>query len=86
MVGDPEKISLIVQRFKTQNEFGFTRSEMEELLTRFPALNMSLYNSALMGITCLCDENNEPIYFKHDVQQAIICGMSHQCLGLNEWD
>lgn len=79
------KIKDKVYNFKTKSEYGFTQSEMEELLKDYPNVNMDKFNNAMMGNTCMVIEG-EVINYHIDVYHALLCGIENRGLKTHEWD
>lgn len=76
----------IVYDYPTKSQFGFIQSELKTLLSWFPTINMDKFNDAMMGNTCMLDENDEIINYHCDVYKALICGIENRDLKLEEFD
>ena len=74
-----------VHTFKTKHKEGFTQLELSILLTSYPGIDMEKFNNALMGNTCM-GIDNQIIYYHHDIEKAIRCGMEKRNLTQEEWD
>jgi len=77
----------IVYEYPTENEMGFNKKEKEDLLTRFPKIDMNKFNDALMGITCFYDEEKkEVIIYPCDILTALSCGIENREMKWYEFD
>ena len=74
-----------ISEFKTKYPQGFIKSEIEELLKKYPDIDMESYHNATMGNTCMII-NEEVIEYHHDIERAIICGIEKRPLRSYEWD
>lgn len=74
-----------VYGFKTKNKEGFIKSEIEFLLKDYPNINMDKFNNALIGITCMCI-NDEIVIYHCDIEKALHCGIENRNLTPEEWD
>ena len=75
----------LVYNYPTKYELGFTNSEIEDVLKKFPNINREYYENALMGVT-VCMVNDEMITFSCDVENALICGLKKTDLVGVKWD
>lgn len=75
-----------VNSYKTESEWGFTFSEIADLLTQFPPVNEDRFNSALTGITCTGNEAGEMVIYPCDVELAIRLGLEDRDMKSWEWD
>ena len=75
-----------VYSFKTTNETGFILYEIEELLVFYPDIDVDAFNNALKGVTGLMGVNNEFIFFKDDIEKALICGVNGSRSSSVNWD
>lgn len=75
----------LVYNYKTKYEQGFTQEEINELLSRFPKINMDKFNDALMGNTCMT-RDGEIIRYHCDIYTALDCGISNRFINQNEFD
>jgi hypothetical protein len=80
-----EEIIKTVNNYSTKNKEGFTDIEIRNLINQFPTINLTKFNDAFNGNTCMVI-NNEIINYHCDVINAIICGVENRELRLNEWD
>jgi hypothetical protein len=71
---DYDSIKEIVYSFKSKHESGFVKSEILEILKKFPEINMMKFNDALDYITVMYIDN-EIVIYQHDVVKAIYSGM-----------
>lgn len=74
-----------VYNFKTKHKEGFTSDELEELISRYPDINMDKYNDAMMGNTYMI-KDGESVTYHCDVLTAIRCGVENRDQKLSEWD
>ena len=74
-----------VHNFKTKNEEGFIKSEIDTLLKDYPNINMDKFNSALRGNTCIMVDN-EIVIYRCDIEKALRCGVENRSLRSWEWD
>lgn len=82
-----KEIKKMVYSYPTKSEYGFMSDEQEKLLKQFPEINMDKYNDALMGVTCMRDEESGDLIIYHcDVLTAIICGIENRNITQAEWD
>jgi hypothetical protein len=75
----------LVYNYKTKHDEGFVQSEIDDLLTKFPDINMDKFNNALRGITCMV-KDSETIIYHCDIKHAILCGIENRDLKWYEWD
>ena len=78
-------IEPIFNKFETNSKYGFTNSEIEELLKKFPKINMDKFNDAMFGNTCMVIDG-ETIKYHHDVRSALYCGIENRDQRIDEWD
>jgi len=76
----------LIYNFKTRNKEGFVQSEIDQLLTKFPDINMDKFNNALNGITCIMDDIGDLVIYHVDVLHALQCGIDDRELEFFEWD
>lgn len=75
----------MVYKWKTKYEEGFIQEEQEELLKKFPNINMEKYNKAMYGNTCMI-RDDKIITYHCDIYKALLCGIENRELTLGEWD
>lgn len=75
----------LVYNYETKHEYGFVKSEIEDILNNFPEMNMEKFNSALFGNTCMIIDN-EIITYHCDIEKALYCGIENRDLYSWEWD
>ncbi len=80
-----KKITKRVYSYKTKYEQGFIQSEIEDILTHYPDINMGKFNEALNGITALLIDEHI-ITYHCDIEKALICGVENRDLRASEWD
>ena len=78
-------IEPVFNKFETKHKEGFTQSEMEELLKKFPKINMDKFNGAMFGNTCMTIDE-EMITYHCDVRSALYCGVENRDQRIGEWD
>lgn len=71
------EVEEIVENYKTKNKLGFTETELEDLLAKFPTISKVDFNKYLGVITVMIDENGDVITYKRDVEKAIINGLNN---------
>lgn len=78
-------IEPVFNKFETKHKEGFTQSEIEELLKKFPKINMDKFNGAMFGNTCM-KIGEEMITYHCDVRSALYCGVENRDQRIGEWD
>ena len=76
----------LVFNYKTKHPWGFIASEQKDLLSKFPDINMEKYEDALMGITCMKDDEDGFIIYPIDIYYALVCGVENRNLKVSEFD
>ena len=71
-----KKLEELVYNYPTKHKQGFIKSEMEDILTKFPDINIDKYNDAMMGNTCMWNENDGIITYHCDLLTALSCGIN----------
>lgn len=79
-------IKNMVYDYPTKSEHGFTQAEINSLLSWFPTINMEKFDDAMMGNTCMLNEDDQLINYHCDVYKALICGFENRDLTLAEFD
>ena len=74
-----------MKHIKTRSKYGYTHSELLELLKGYPGINEDKFWNALMGVTGRVDGADFITYF-HDVELAVRCGLENRELYSWEWD
>ena len=74
-----------VYKYKTANKEGFTQGEIDRLLAEFAQIDISKFNNALSNVTCI-ELNDEIILYRHDVYNAVICGIEKRGINGFEFD
>ena len=80
-----KEIDNLVTNYKTKYKIGFLQEEVEELLNKYPNINMDKYNDAMLGNTCPIIEGKIG-YYPIDVYHALLCGLENRDLTIEEWD
>lgn len=76
-----------IYEYPTKRKEGFLPDEIAEILKDFPDINMEKYYDAMMGNTCMMDnESGNLIIYHCDVFKAILCGLENRNLTVEEWD
>lgn len=75
----------LVYNFPTKNKEGFTNSEIDELLSKFDNLNVSKFQDALRGVTCMVIDN-EIVIYHCDILTALYCGLENRDMYSYEMD
>ena len=75
-----------IDEFKTKSKWGFNKKEIDILIDRFPEINNKHFHDALMGNTCMMDQEEGLIMYPCDIQTAASCGFEKRDLRLGEWD
>jgi hypothetical protein len=83
--GLKENIWHLVDSFKTKNVEGFTQTEMNIILQKYPNINMKKFNAAMNGITCMMIDN-EIITYHSDFVTALCCGLENRDVSSAEFD
>lgn len=78
-------LSEYISKYPTKNKEGFVYLEILDLIKNFNPFNREKFEDALIGNTCLLI-NNEIIYYRWDVEKAVICGIENRNLKVYEWD
>ena len=76
----------LIYNYKTKNPQGFLKTEINEILKKFPNINKNKFDDALMGITCMVDNENNLIIYHCDLYHALLCGIENRDLKVGEWD
>ena len=74
-----------VYGFQTTYKEGFTQKDIDVLLVDFDNFDISKFNNALCNITCI-EINDEQIIYRHDIYNAVICGIEKRKLSNYEFD
>jgi hypothetical protein len=75
-----------VYNYKAKSEYGLVEAEIQDVLKDYPGCNMEKYNDAMMGNTCMVNDDKEVINYHCDVYSAILCGVENRDQMLQEWD
>lgn len=76
----------LVYNYPTKHKEGFIVSEENEILSKFPDINMKKYNEAMMGNTCMINEQDGTIIYHCDILKALSCGIEQRDLKPWEFD
>ena len=82
---EPNKIHDLVYNYKTKYEYGFIQSEMMDIVSNFPDINMDKFENAMYGNTCMVIDD-EIITYHCDLEKALYCGTENRNLTASEWD
>jgi len=74
-----------VYGFKTSHQLGFTPVELEILLLDFPNIHRDKVDAVFFGGTVGVVDGIIR-YYKHDVLQALTCGIENRDQTIDEWD
>lgn len=74
-----------IYNYPTKHPQGFIQSEIDELLKKYPTINMDKFNDATMGNTCMFDETDGLIQYHCDILVALRAGLGDYIHPL-EWD
>lgn len=74
-----------VYNYPTKHKQGFVQSEILELLTNYPTINMKQFYNALTGNTCALIDN-EVVNYHCDIELAIRCGLENRKPTAYEFD
>ena len=75
-----------VYNYKSKSVYGLIEAEIQDVLKDYPDCNMEKYNDAMMGNTCMVNDDKEIINYYCDVYSAILCGVENRDQTLQEWD
>jgi len=79
------KLRDLVYNYKTKYKEGFIDCEIEELLSKFPNINMDKYYDAMMCNTCMLVDN-DVIRYHCDILVGLRCGLENREITTFEWD
>lgn len=65
----------LVYNFPTKHNMGFSRQEIEDLLTNFPNIDREVFENSLRGVTGVIDELGEIVVYHVNIERAIINGI-----------
>ena len=74
-----------VKTYKTSYEEGFSNVEIHIILNTFKNIDRTRFFDALTGITCT-SKNEQILYYKHDIEKALLCGIEDRNLTEEEFD
>ena len=80
-----DEIDKILNDFETKYKEGFTKEELNKLISFFPNINIKAFNNSLMGNTGPII-NDEFLIYKHDAQLALRCGLENRDRTFTEFD
>jgi hypothetical protein len=75
----------VVYNFKTKHKEGFTKSEIEELLTNYPDITIEKLFEKI-GVHTAMTINNDDITFHRDIEIGIRCCLDNRDVSISEWD
>lgn len=70
-----KEIENLVYNYPTKSKYGFNSKEREDLLSGIEGLDVRKYNDAMMGITCMMNEEDGIIVYPVDVVNGIRAGL-----------
>lgn len=79
-------ISEFVNSYPNKDWRGFSKEEIEDVIKRYPSLNLDKFNNALVGITCVSDKQGNTIIYHTDIITALRCGLENREIYSFEWD
>lgn len=79
-------VEKIVNEYKCENKMGLTPKEVEDILSKFPKINMDKFERAIWGNTCTISESGDILHYHYDIIKAIKCGLENRNLMPWEWD
>jgi hypothetical protein len=79
-----KNITNVVNKFPVKYEYGFTASEIKELLTRYD-INSEKFYKALGINTCMVIEGQR-ITYHCDIEKALFCVVENREQNFLEWD
>lgn len=74
-----------VYEYPTKHKEGFTRTEMQTLLSKYPEANWFKFFHAFTGCT-MSTIDGEMIHYTTDVHTALKCAVYDRGLRQEEWD
>lgn len=74
---DSHYIDKVIEKFNTKNKEGFTYSEIDDLLKKFPNINKKKFDDSMMCNTCAIIEG-EHIIYSCDIMFALHAGLEKQ--------
>jgi len=78
-------IKKTITTFKTKHKEGFTSTELLELVSKFPDIDIEKFNQALDNVTAMIIDG-ELITYSCDVEIALSCGIEKRDININEFD
>ncbi len=79
-------VNKFIYGIETQFEEGFTPEEVQEVLDKVKdEINMSKFNDAMMGNTCIV-KDDKMITYKHDLITGLRCGLENRDMHWWEMD
>ena len=79
------RLYCLVYSYNTKYEEGYIRKELDELLSKFPDINMDKFDDALAYNTCML-KGDDVILYHCDVLTALRCGIENRNMHVSEWD
>ena len=80
-----KKLQDLVYNYKTKYEHGFTGLEIQDILNKFPDINMDKYNDAMYCNTCMMVDGLI-ITYHCDLLLGLCCGLENRSPTFAEWD
>jgi hypothetical protein len=80
-----DRYDKVVHDFRTKYKEGFTWNEILELIKVFPTIDETKFSEAIGVVTCLVVDDNS-IFYRHDVSNALRNCMGNITLSIFEFD
>jgi|AntAceMinimDraft_4_1070372.scaffolds.fasta_scaffold80150_2 hypothetical protein len=78
-------VEKFINNYPTKYKEGFTDAEVNEMVKKFPIINIEKFNSTLTGITCM-KINDDILTYHCDLITALKCGLENRDMFPHEWD
>lgn len=75
-----------INDYKTEHPWGFNTSELKDVISNFPDVDMEIFNEEMMGNTGVINTDGDFVTYHCDVIRALFCGMRHRKSNSVEWD
>lgn len=67
----PNNLREIIYNYPTKSKYGFTKAEIAEVLKKYN-IDYKDFSEKLICVTCMM-QNNELVFYPHDVYYGIVC-------------